>query len=74
MYCVRMKGLSCLESICCWISENSALALSMSASLLPCGIGRRGVRIPRLGGCVGAAGRGWLLLHAHHVMPVACGI
>jgi len=54
MYWVRMKGLSCLESICCWISENSTLALSISASLLPCDGGcRRQV-------CVRAGGKdGW---------------
>jgi hypothetical protein len=35
MYCVRMKGLSCLESICCCTSLNRVLKALISFSLLP---------------------------------------
>lgn len=35
MYCVRMKGLSCLLSICWRTSVNSAVNFSISFSLLP---------------------------------------
>ena len=35
-YCVRTMGRSCFVSICCWISANSRLKLSISACVLPC--------------------------------------